>query len=58
MLSEAAMLAGFLYLRPLANILGQAPRNEVGYLLALVAIPAVLAADALQKRYGKTQPTD
>jgi len=52
------MLAGFLYLRPLANILGQAPRNEVGYLLALVAIPAVLAADALQKRYGKTQPTD
>jgi calcium-translocating P-type ATPase len=57
-LSEAAMLAGFLYLRPLANILGQAPPNEVGYLLALLAIPAVLAADALQKRYGKTQPTD
>jgi hypothetical protein len=57
-LSEAAMLAGFLYLGPLANILGQASPYEVGYLLVLMAIPAVLAADAPQERDGKTQPTD
>ncbi len=50
-LCEVAMLAGFLYLRPLANILGMAPPNEVGYLVALLAIPAVLAADAVHKRF-------
>jgi magnesium-transporting ATPase (P-type) len=54
-LCEAAMLAGFLYLRPLANILGQAPPNAVGYMGALLAIPAVLAADAAQKRYRRGQ---
>ena len=50
-LSEAAMLAGFLYFRPLANMLGHAPPSEGGYFVALLAIPAVLVADALQKRY-------
>jgi magnesium-transporting ATPase (P-type) len=49
---EGAMLAGFLYL-PLANWLGQAPPNMTGYLVAALAIPAVLAADAIQKQYSK-----
>jgi magnesium-transporting ATPase (P-type) len=56
-LCEAGMLAGFLYLRPLANILGQAPPNEVGYVVALSAIPAVLAADILQKHYNRRKAT-
>lgn len=50
---EAAMLAGFLYLPPLAKLLGQAPPNEVGYLTALLAISAVLMADAAQKRWKR-----
>jgi magnesium-transporting ATPase (P-type) len=48
---EAAMLMGFLYVPPLANVLGQAPPNAAGYLLALLAIPGVLLADAAQKRW-------
>ena len=52
-LCEAAMLGGFLYLRPLANLLGQAPPNKVGYVVALLAIPAVLATDAIHKRYRR-----
>jgi magnesium-transporting ATPase (P-type) len=47
---EGAMLAVFLYLRPLATLLGQAPANGAGYFVALLAIPAVLAADAIQKQ--------
>ena len=52
-LCETAMLVGFLYFSPLAKLLGQAPPNKVGYFTALLAIPAVLAADAIQKRYKK-----
>jgi magnesium-transporting ATPase (P-type) len=52
---EAAMLIGFLYFSPLAKLLGQAPPNKIGYLTALLAIPAVLAADATQKRYKRRQ---
>ncbi len=50
---EAAMLIGFLYFRPLANLLGQAPPNMVGYLTGLLAIPAVFAADAIHKRHKR-----
>jgi magnesium-transporting ATPase (P-type) len=52
-LVEAAMLAGFLYIRPLRDLLGQAPPSDVGYGVALLAIPAVLAADAIHKRYRR-----
>ncbi len=48
---EAAMLIGFLYVAPLAKILGQAAPHPIGYFTALLAIPAVLAADAAQKRW-------
>jgi magnesium-transporting ATPase (P-type) len=54
---EAGMLAGFLYLRPLAILLGQAPPNAVSYVVALLAIPAVLVADALQKQYSSRRRT-
>ena len=47
---EAAMLIAFLFVRPLASLLGQAPPDRVSLLAALLAIPAVLAADALYKR--------
>ena len=47
---EAAMLAGSLYLRPLAALLGQSPPNAGGFFVALLAVPAVLVADAIQKR--------
>ena len=50
---EAAMLGVFLYLRPLAQLLGQAPPNAAGYLAAALAIPAVLIADAMHKRYRR-----
>ena len=50
-LCEAVMLAGFLYLPFLSALLGHAPPNKVGYLVAATAIPAVLAADAIHKRH-------
>jgi magnesium-transporting ATPase (P-type) len=49
-LCEAVMLAGFLYLPFLSRLLGQAPPNTLGYVVAAMAIPAVLAADAIQKQ--------
>ena len=51
-LCEVLMLAGFLYLPVVSKVLGQAPPNAVGYFVAVMAIPAVLAADAIHKRHG------
>ncbi len=50
---EAAMLACFLYIAPLARLLGHAPPTAAGYLTTLLAIPAVLLADTLQKHYAR-----
>ena len=47
--AELAMLAAFLYLPPLADLLDQAPPTWVGFVIAAFAIPAVLAADTVQK---------
>ena len=56
-LCEAAMLAAFLYVPFLSTLLGQAPPSKMGYLIAAMAIPAVLAADAIQKRHlARTRP--
>ena len=52
---EAAMLVGFLYISPLAKILGHAGPNIAGYFMALLAIPAVLTADAVHKRWKARQ---
>lgn len=48
-LAEVVMLAAFLYIPPLAQLLGQSPPNPVGFLAAMLAIPAVLAVDTVQK---------
>ena len=48
--AEIAMLIGFLYIPMLAEVLDQAPPSWAGFAVALLAAPAVLAADALQKR--------
>jgi len=48
---EAVLLAGFLYLPFLATLLGHAPPNKAGYMVAAMAFPAVLAADAIHKRH-------
>jgi magnesium-transporting ATPase (P-type) len=47
--AELAMLAGFLYIAPIARLLDQAPPTAVGFAVAILAVPAVLAADALSK---------
>jgi hypothetical protein len=45
---ELAMLAPFLYVAPIAALLDQAPPTPTGFAVALLAVPAVLAADAAQ----------
>jgi magnesium-transporting ATPase (P-type) len=52
-LCELGMLVGFLYIAPLAGILRQAPPSKTGYIAAALAVPAVLSADAIQKRWSR-----
>jgi hypothetical protein len=40
----------FLYVRPLARLLGHAAPSFTGAVVAAAAFPAVLAADAVQKK--------
>jgi magnesium-transporting ATPase (P-type) len=47
--AELLLLGAFLFFRPLASLLGQAPPSGVGLVFALLAFPAVLFADAIQK---------
>lgn len=54
---ELALLVGFVYIAPLAALLGQAPPPAVGWAVALLAAPAVLATDALHKRYSRRTHT-
>ena len=48
-LAELAILAACLYLPYIAGVLGQAPPTPMGIALALLAAPAVLAADWIHK---------
>jgi magnesium-transporting ATPase (P-type) len=48
-LVELALLAGFLLIPPVASILDHAPPPAAGLAVAVLAAPAVLAADALHK---------
>jgi magnesium-transporting ATPase (P-type) len=48
--AEAGMLAAFLYVQPLANLLNHAAPSARGYLVAATAIPCVLIVDAIQKQ--------
>jgi magnesium-transporting ATPase (P-type) len=47
--AELAMLIGFLFIAPVADLLGQAPPTAAGAAVAVGAIPAILGADALAK---------
>ena len=47
---ELVALAGFLFISPLASLLGHAPPPLWGWTVAVLAIPAVLAADAAHKK--------
>jgi magnesium-transporting ATPase (P-type) len=47
--AELGMLAAFLYVPALADLLDQAPPTWQGFAVAALAIPAVVAADAMQK---------
>jgi len=49
--AELGTLLAFLYMPPLAHLLGQAGPSWAGLLAALLAVPAILAADALHKRF-------
>ena len=48
---ELSMLFAFLYVSPVASLLGHAPPSRAGLAVALLAFPAVLLADALHKRW-------
>ena len=58
-LAELGLLAVFLFLGPVAALLGQAPPTPGGLAVALAAIPAVLLADWLYKeaRHRRTART-
>ncbi|BCW45410.1 cation-transporting P-type ATPase [Arthrobacter sp. StoSoilB5] len=53
--AELAALALFLFVPPLAGILGQAPPTALGWLVAVLAIPGVLGVDWLYKRLRHRQ---
>lgn len=48
---QLSLLSAFLLVRPLARLLGHSPPNGWGLVIALLAFPAVLIADAIQKRW-------
>jgi hypothetical protein len=48
--TELALLLGFLFCGPVARLLGHAPPNTTGAVFAVLAFPAVLLADVLYKR--------
>ena len=48
---QLSLLSAFLLVRPLARILGHSPPYGCGFVIALLAFPAVLIADAIQKRW-------
>jgi hypothetical protein len=47
---EILLLGLLLFLEPLASLLGQAPPTAIGWVVAMLAAPAVLLADAAHKR--------
>ncbi len=53
--AELVMLAAFLYIPPLAHLLGQSGPNVAGFAVAVLAVPAILTADTIFKRVGRTR---
>lgn len=54
-LAEVATLAVFLYVEPVAAVLGHLPPPPEGFAVAILAIPAVLGADWLYKKLRSRQ---
>jgi magnesium-transporting ATPase (P-type) len=52
---ELALLVVFVFVGPLATLLGQAPPPPLGWAVALLAAPAVLAVDAAHKSQAWTR---
>jgi magnesium-transporting ATPase (P-type) len=50
---EIALLLALLYTEPVAAVLGQAPPPPIGWAVALLTAPALIAADALQKSLAR-----
>ncbi|MCC6226504.1 MAG: cation-transporting P-type ATPase [Microthrixaceae bacterium] len=55
-LSEVVALCGFLFIGPLARTLGHRPPSAAGFLVAAMAVPAVLVADAIDKAIRRRRP--
>jgi magnesium-transporting ATPase (P-type) len=51
--AELAMLAGFLFVPRVADLLDHAPPTVAGFAVALLAVPALLAADATHKAVAR-----
>ncbi len=51
------LLVGFLVIPPLASLLDQAVPPVSALVVAMLAAPAVIAADALHKRYRRRRRT-
>lgn len=56
-LIELAALAAFLEVGPIAALLGHAPPTPLGWSVAFLAIPAVLAADYVYKVWRRGRPS-
>jgi magnesium-transporting ATPase (P-type) len=54
--AEGLILAGVLFVSPIAALLGHAPPNFVGLFVALLAVPALLAVDSVHK-WWRSYPT-
>ena len=50
---ELVVLGAMLYVAPLASVLGQGPPTLIGWLVASLAAPAVILADALHKQFTR-----
>ena len=57
-LAELSLLLVLLYVPPVAHLLGHSGPSIAGFAVAAMAIPAVLLADALQKRYRSHHTRD
>jgi magnesium-transporting ATPase (P-type) len=55
---ELLLLAGFLYIGPVAEVLDHRGPSLVGFAVALLAAPAVFAVDAIDKRRFRPAATD
>jgi magnesium-transporting ATPase (P-type) len=53
--TEALLLAGFLFIPPVASVLEHRPPPLAGFIVALLSVPAVLGADAAQKAWKRNR---